>query len=674
MRIDHKLSISMMFLALTAACGGARVEPATVSDGPDTGTSAPAPGDLPVSTGPAFHAFLPRPVTSFGAAVAGGRLYVLGGYDGTPHAYTPAGQSGELWSVDLATGRDWRSHPGTEGLQGLALVTHGERVCRFGGMRADGSGAVRSIAEAACFDPARGAWSDLPSLPDPRSSHDAIVVGDVAYVVGGWKLEGAARGGAFHDTMLALDLAHPERGWREAEVPFARRGLGIAAIGARLIVVGGMEASGDVSRRVDVLELPTGAWSRGPDVPGDAFGVAVVGEGDRVVASGRDGAVHALPVGDALGSWEPVGSLAFPRFFHRLVVRAPGEVLALGGIRGMTDAPRTAHIESVVLGRDGPRTIAMELAHPGRARNRQGMFLEGDRLHAFGGNVSLEQHDFEEQHFTAEHQVLDLPSMTWSRAADYPFARQTIQTVVTDARGIAIGGFGHEGGDRGSAARTHPESFDYDFAADRWTARAPLPVSRSQFGLAQHGDRLWVFGGLDYDPAREGQDAFRHLTEILSGPIDGALERAPIEMSSPRRAFGGAVLGDRYYVVGGMAGEFELVTDCRAFDFTEARWSEIACPRAPRLNPQLVALGERLYLVGGTASGEGGLAPARSIEVYDPGTNAWSVLLEDAGIEPRHLRAFALRDRLVLFSTHSEDGLARVVMVDVGLSSSGRQG
>ena len=70
--------------------------------------------------------------------------------------------------------------------------------------------------------------------------------------------------------------------------------------------------------------------------------------------------------------------------------------------------------------------------------------------------------------------------------------------------------------------------------------------------------------------------------------------------------------------------------------------------------------------MGGTASGEGGLAPARSIEVYDPATNAWSVLVEDAGIEPRHLRAFALRDRLVLFSTHSEDGLARVVIVDVG--------
>ena len=78
MRIDHKLAIFVMFLALTAACGGARVEPATLTERPDTGMSAPAP-TLPVATGPVFHAFLPRPVTSFGAAVAGGRRFVLGG-------------------------------------------------------------------------------------------------------------------------------------------------------------------------------------------------------------------------------------------------------------------------------------------------------------------------------------------------------------------------------------------------------------------------------------------------------------------------------------------------------------------------------------------------------------------------------------------------------------------
>ncbi|MDQ3031006.1 MAG: hypothetical protein M3Y87_01200 [Myxococcota bacterium] len=657
-----------VFMALAvSACGGSgALEPATSGRAPGA-ASARAPGgeatsvSLPISTGTAFHAFLPRPTTSFGAAVAGGRLYVLGGYDGTPHAYTSEHQSGQLWSVDLETGREWRQHAGVEGVQGLALVAHGDRVCRIGGMRADASGAVRSIDEAACFDPAREQWEDLPSLPAPRSSHDAIVVDGTAYVVGGWELVGSASEGRFHTTMLSLDLGDPASGWTEREVPFRRRALGLAAIGSKLVAVGGMDESREVSRRVDVLDIGSGAWSSAPELPEDAFGVAVEGVGDRLFASTRDGVVRALRLDG--GAWEVVGSLAFPRFFHHLVARSPGELLAVGGIRGMTDAPRTQHVESIAITpSEGPRVVAMEMPYPGRTKNRQGVILEGDRLHLFGGNVSLEQHDFEPQHFSAEHHVLDLASSTWSRGADYPFARQTIQTASVPGapRAVAIGGFGHDG----TVARTHPESFDYVIAEDRWEPRAALPVARSQFGLARHGDRLWIFGGLDYDPSREGEAAFEHLTTILSAPAEGgAFETVPVEMTAPRRAFGGAVLGDRYYVVGGMAGEFQLVTDCQAFDFEARTWAPIACPRRARLNPQLVAIGERLYLVGGTGAGEGGLAPERSVEVYDPATNSWSVLLEDIGIEPRHLRAFEHRGRLMLVSTHTEEPVLRLVLI-----------
>lgn len=662
-------SFAVCIALVVSACGGTGPAERARSERAAGAASqrAPAGGEalaasLPVSTGPAFHAFLPRPTTSFGAAIANGRLYVLGGYDGTPHAYTSEHQSGELWSVDLESGRDWRRHPGVEGIQGLALVAHGERVCRIGGMRADASGAVRSIDEVACFDPARDRWEELPSLPAPRSSHDAIVVDGTAYVVGGWQLAGSPSEGRFHPTMLTLDLDEPASGWSEREVPFRRRALGVAAVGSSLAVVGGMDESREVSRRVDVLELESGAWSSAPELPADAFGVAVEGVGERLFASTRDGVVRALRLGG--GAWEEVGSVAFPRFFHHLVARSPDELLAVGGIRGMTDAPRTQHVESIALtDADAPRVVAMEIPYPGGAKNRQGVFLEGDRLHLFGGNVSLEQHDFEPQHFTAEHHVLDLPSSTWSRSADYPFARQTIQTATIPGapRAIAIGGFGHDG----TVARTHPESFDYVLAEDRWEPRAALPVARSQFGLARHGDRLWIFGGLDYDPSREGEAAFEHLTTILSAPADGgAFEAAPVEMTAPRRAFGGAVLGDRYYVVGGMAGEFQLVPDCQAFDFTSRTWAPIACPRRPRLNPQLVALGARLYLVGGTGAGEGGLAPDRSIEVYDPEANEWRVLLEDIGIEPRHLRAFEHRGRLMLVSTHTDEPLLRLVWIE----------
>jgi N-acetylneuraminic acid mutarotase len=305
------------------------------------------------------------------------------------------------------------------------------------------------------------------------------------------------------------------------------------------------------------------------------------------------------------------------------------------------------------------------MAYPGRAKNRQGIFLHEDALHVFGGNTSLEQHDFEPENFVADHFRLDLPSMTWSRAADFPFARQTIQTVVlpNSSIGIAVGGFGHDG----SVARTHPESFLYSFADDRWREWIPLPVARSQFGLAATNDSLWVFGGLDYDPTRLESDAFRHLTSILRAPLseeNRGFEALPVEMPGPRRAFAGILHNGRYYIFGGMAGEFQLVTDCFSLDLSSTQWSEISCPRRTRLNPQIALIGDRFYLVGGSSAGDGGIEPERTIEIYDPATDEWSVHERPLPIEPRHLRAFEYRGRLLLFSTHDREPVAHIALIE----------
>lgn len=621
---------------------------------------------LPTASGTRFHGFMPRAVTSFGAAVSEGRLYVLGGYDGEPHAYSPAGQSGELWALDLVGESGWEPLDQIEGLQGLALVSYGGRLCRIGGMRVGESGQLRSIDEFACFDLGSRQWHTEPPLPSPRSSHDAIVVGSTVFVIGGWALDGEMQSGTFHDRMLAFDFGDPSAGWREIEVPFERRGLAVAAVDQRLVVIGGIDSERQVSSRVDIYDLASRRWERGPDYPADSFGVAAATVGNRVYASARDGVVHRLDLGEA--RWEPIGSLVFPRFFHRMVARSDQELLVLGGIRGMGYFPRTRHIESVAVApRPGGSEVVITTDYPGRAKNRQGMFLHEDALYIFGGNTSLEQHDFEPHNFVSDHHRLDLPSMTWSRLTDFPFARQTIQTVVLPESniGIAVGGFGHDG----SVARTHPESFLYSFADDRWTPWAPLPVARSQFGLSLDRDRLWVFGGLDYDPTRPENDAFRHLTSILSAPVSGetpAFETASVQMRGPRRAFAGISHGGRYYVFGGMAGEFQLVTDCFSFDLTTLEWASATCPSKTRLNPQIVEVNDRFYLLGGTSSGDDGLAAERTIEVYDPATDRWSTDPRLLPLEPRHLRAFSYRGRILLFSTHDADPVAHIALMGTG--------
>ncbi len=651
---------------LLAGCGASSVPPGEVRPPASTESSAVRNAEE-IEVSGALLPPMPVAVTSFGAATDGAYLYVLGGYFGTPHDYRPEGQSRSLSRVRLDGAAPWEEIARLDaGLQGLALVAHDGRLCRAGGNHTIARGRMRSVPDAACYSLASGRWEPLPDLPEGRSSHGAATIGDTLYVAGGWRLDGTPSDAEWHASVLALELDASAPAWRSIEAPFQRRAVGVAAAGGLLYVVGGLTPEREVSRRVDVFDPATGRWSRGPDFPSDAFGVAAVGVGDAVIASARDGAVHRLRPGAQ--AWERAGSLAFGRFFHQLVDAGDGSVVAVGGIGGMHTDGRTRHVERVVLDAREPSLASWTMEYPGAARNRQGVFLHDDFLYLFGGNDSLEQHDFAPESFESEGWRLHLPSMTWERVADYPHRRQTMQTVEVDGVGISVGGFGHDG----TAAVSHADAYELDFATGRWRERGGLPLGRTQFGLVAHGGRLWIFGGLSYDPSREGSAAFDHLTSVLSAPIDdreATFQPADAELPGPRRAFAGAALGDRYYLIGGMREGFSLVDDCLVFDVASRSFSAAPCPRATRLSAEMVALGGRLYLASGSIRRDGSMESDRSIEVFDPDAQAWSVLVEQLPFDTRHARVLAYRDRLLIVSTHREDGRIRIALVDPALRS-----
>ena len=164
-------------------------------------------------------------------------------------------------------------------------------------------------------------------------------------------------------------------------------------------------------------------------------------------------------------------------------------------------------------------------------------------------------------------------------------------------------------------------------------------------------------------PKRKGEAQFDHPTSVLRAAAGQPFVASGIELPRPRRAFGGALLDGRYYLVGGMAGGFSSIAQCDVFEFATSKWSEIPCPKS-RISPQLVALGGKLYLAGGSSAGEGGaLTPNRSLEVFDPKTNAWSTVLETLPIEARHLTMLPYADGLLLYSAHDEQGRAHVAIV-----------
>jgi N-acetylneuraminic acid mutarotase len=294
-----------------------------------------SPGGLPP---------LPTGIASFGAAVADGSLYIYGGHIGTKHQHSRDNVSASFLRLDLHSGRDWESLPMQTPLQGLALVAHHDQLYRIGGMHAANSAddpeELTSVDEFARFDSANRSWEILPCLPRGRSSHDAVVLGDKIYVVGGWELKDDVS--TWHDTAMVIDLAADSLDWREFSAPFRRRALAAGTRDGKVFVLCGMDDSDKVSRRVDVFDPATETWSSGPDLPGEAmegFGVSAWQTENDLFICGFSGILYRLNrTGDG---WEAVGPLEEGRFFHRLLPLDERHLLAVGG------ASRSGHLASI---------------------------------------------------------------------------------------------------------------------------------------------------------------------------------------------------------------------------------------------------------------------------------------------------------------------------------------
>ncbi|HEY1080812.1 MAG TPA: hypothetical protein VGE29_01035 [Prosthecobacter sp.] len=283
--------------------------------------SAEAPPDLPL------------PVASFGAAATeDGSVFIYGGHSGTRHRYNKDDVHGDLyhWQSGLKT---WEALPKDEPAQGASLIATDKGVLRIGGMAARNAKEDKqdlwSSETAALYNESDKKWHPLPKLPERRSSHDSIVVGNKLYVIGGWALLGG-RKTDWHDTYLTLDLSKPDAAWETHKQPFERRALAVHAVGSKLYAIGGMDSHEEITTEVSVLDTATGEWSQGPSLPKNklgGFGFAAVEHEDRLFASGAAGILLELR-GDA---WVPVVKLQHPRYFHRLVSGGKGKLIALGG-------------------------------------------------------------------------------------------------------------------------------------------------------------------------------------------------------------------------------------------------------------------------------------------------------------------------------------------------------
>jgi N-acetylneuraminic acid mutarotase len=142
-----------------------------------------------------------------------------------------------------------------------------------------------------------------------------------------------------------------------------------------------------------------------------------------------------------------------------------------------------------------------------------------------------------------------------------------------------------------------------------------MGVPRQDVGGAAIGDRVYVVGGVTaVGPGPSG------IVEAYDTIADHWSPVAPLP--APLRGIAAAATGGILYAVGGFGAGDAAVADVFAYDPAADAWTTRAPLPAPRGGTAAVAFGGKLYVAGGRRDG----VALHDFAVYDPADDAWTVL------------------------------------------------
>lgn len=214
-----------------------------------------------------------------GAVALGGRVYALGGYGpfGAPLASAERFDPGTgSWSAVTAM-PGVRALAGVVALDGMIYVMSGEGDA--------------GVPQESCFryDPGANAWTQLPPVITARSGAAAAVLNGEIYLVGG----------AYYSSLATTEIYDPASGWRAGPaLPEPLWMPTAATFEGRIWVMGGFDVGFNRSERVYSLGAD-GIWRQETSMPLALAGAAAASDGMRLVVAGGMNA-SGQPVAAAL--------------------------------------------------------------------------------------------------------------------------------------------------------------------------------------------------------------------------------------------------------------------------------------------------------------------------------------------------------------------------------------
>jgi N-acetylneuraminic acid mutarotase len=180
-------------------------------------------------------------------------------------------------------------------------------------------------------------------------------------------------------------------------------------------------------------------------------------------------------------------------------------------------------------------------------------------------------------------------------------------------------------------------AWEYDPAADTWTALPPMPTKRGSALAFQVNGRFYVIGGAAPHPgstlvAITGDGPGRSVaTNEMYDPAAKRWETRQTLPTARNHAFGGVVNG-KIYVIGGRIGHsFITVTSntdiVEEYDPAIDSWGPLkARMPSPRSGGGWATYNGKIYVAGGEVATPQLVGAYRAVEAYSPATNTWEKL------------------------------------------------
>ncbi|OBF05431.1 protein kinase [Mycobacterium sp. ACS4054] len=526
------------------------------------------------------------------AALAAVLLLVIGGVF---FALSPDNKHGSKGASGQSTAQppmQWKPITNARISRDAAATTQADgTIWIFGGIRSDGT--HTGLQEG--YDPVIDSWKGGDDLPVAVSHAMAVTWQGNPVVLGGWKYEGGKN--------VATDQVWRVVNSRWVELPHLlqpRAAAAAAVVGDRLIVTGGVDASGALLNTTEVFDGNT--WTLGAPIPTPRQLLGAASDGKLVYAvGGTNGSADLAAVeayDPAAKTWASLPALSQPRSDLGVAI-VDGRLVAVGGMSAGQPLKSVAAYDLMT---------KVWSALPDMATPRHGMAVDAveKSVYAIGGSTAPG-----DGQLTSSAEALKLPARRiqpasqWRSLPDAPTPRLMMAWAVQGDKIWVLGGL------RNGVALQTVESYDPHTGV--WQTGPPLPIPLHHAAAATYRDEVVVLGGASDQLADASDKVF-----ALRG---GNWVELP-HLTHARAAPAAAVVGDKLVVVGGQNAK-QLVPQTEVFDGNS--WTDAADMPTPREHLAAVSDGTYVYAIGGRFLSADKNSAAN--ERFDPQSGAWTKLV-----------------------------------------------